>query len=81
MTMTENKLLVFTTAWCDACHSEMPRIKQAANKLGLTVQEVNVDRCSVAYKDLCAQIEWVPTLMFNGKEVSIEQLQNMANKR
>lgn len=79
--MTERKLLVFTTAWCGACLSEMPRIKQAANKLGLTVQEVNVDRCSVQHKEICERIDFVPTVMLDGREITVSQLEGMAANR
>lgn len=71
---------VYVTEWCAACHTELPRIKREANKLGLQVEVVDVDRCDVKHRDTCSRIEFVPTLMYQGREISVEQLQQMANK-
>ena len=74
-------LTVYTTSWCEACKTELPKIRQSASKLGLTPQIIDLDRCPVNRKDECSKVEWVPTIMLDGKEVSVQQLEQMAESR
>lgn len=71
-------LRVYTASWCQACKTELPKIREAANKLGVAVQITDVDRCDVKKHPRCATIEFVPTVYYKGREVSVPELQKMA---
>jgi len=75
------KITVFITDWCGACKATLPQIKAVANKLGLRTEVVNLDRCPVNMKNVCDAVNFVPHIEFNGREVSLEQLEGMAQKR
>ena len=74
-------LEVFVTSWCSACKTELPKIRKSASKLGLTPKIIDVDRCPVNRKDECAKVDFVPTVMLDGREISVQQLEQMASKR
>ena len=71
---------VYVTDWCGACKSALPQIRAVANKLGMRTEVVNVDRCPVNLKSACDAVNFVPHIEFNGREVSLEQLEGMAKK-
>lgn len=71
-------LKIYRSQWCAACHTEVPKIKAAASKAGLSVETIDIDRCDVRNKDVCDRIEFVPTAILNGREVTLEQLKAMA---
>lgn len=76
-----SSLVVYVTSWCEACKGELPKIRRSASRLGLTPQIVDVDRCPVNRKDECSKVEFVPTVMLDGKEISVRQLEQMAESR
>lgn len=71
-------LRVYVASWCRACKTELPRIREAANKLGATVKITDVDRCDVKNNPECAAVEFVPTIYYEGREVSVQQLRKIA---
>ena len=71
---------VYVTEWCGACKSELPRIRESAHKLGYNVSVVDLDRCPVNLKPKCENIEWVPRVELDGREVTVNQLVDMASK-
>ena len=74
-------LRVYTTQWCGACKSELPRIRESAHKLGYSIQVIDVERCPVNLKPECSQVEFVPHVELNGNEITVNQLVDMASKR
>ena len=74
-------LRVYTTQWCGACKSELPRIRESAHKLGYSVSVVDVERCPVSLKERCEKVEWVPHVELDGKEISVNQLEQMASNK
>ena len=75
-----DKIVVYTTQWCGACKSALPQIRAVANRLGMRTEVIDVDRCKPGLEDRCSRVEFVPHIEFNGREVSLEQLENMARK-
>ncbi len=69
---------VYLTSWCEACKTELPKIREAANKLGVKVQITDVDRCDVKQHPRCAIIDFVPTVFYEGREVSVSELRKIA---
>ncbi len=71
-------LEVYIASWCRACKTELPKIREAANKLGVEVQITDVDRCPVNLKSKCDQVAFVPTVFYDGREVSVPELRKIA---
>ena len=69
---------IYSQQQCEACHVEIPRIIREANALGIEVRTIDIDRCAVDRQDVCLRIEYVPTLMYRGKEISISDLKNIS---
>lgn len=74
-------LKVFVTSWCGHCKTEMPRIRAAASKLGYTTRVIDIDRCEAGDKAKCDQVSFVPHIELNGRQVSIIQLESMAQNK
>jgi len=74
-------IMVYMTSWCAACKSELPKIRESANKLGYSVSVVNIEKCPVNLKPKCESVDFVPHVELNGKPISVDQLRNMASKR
>ena len=75
-----DKIVVYTTQWCGACKSALPQIRAVANRLGMRTEVVDLDRCPVNMKSACDAVAFVPHIEYNGREVSLEQLESMARK-
>jgi len=71
---------VYSQKGCGACDVEIPRIIREANALGIEVRQIDIDRCAVNRQDVCARIEYVPTLMYQGREISLSDLAKIANQ-
>ena len=56
----------------------MPKIRAAASKLGYSVQQIDISKCSPSDKAKCESINFVPHIELNGREVSVSQLEGMA---
>jgi len=69
---------IYSQRGCEACVTEVPRIVREANALGIEVRQIDIDRCAVDRQDTCKIIEYVPTLMYNGKEIGISDLKKIA---
>lgn len=76
-----SSLVVYITRWCEACKGELPKIRRSASKLGLTPQIIDVDRCNVKKHPRCETVEFVPTVMLDGREISVQQLEQMASNK
>lgn len=76
-----SSLEVYIASWCRACKGELPKIRKSASKLGLTPTIIDVDRCPVNRKDECSKVEFVPTVMLDGREISVQQLEQMASNK
>jgi len=74
-------LKVFVTSWCGHCKTEMPRIRAAASKLGYTPKVIDIERCGVNDKAQCEQVSFVPHVELNGQQVTISQLESMAQNK
>ena len=66
---------------CHACEVEVPRIIREANALGIDVRQVDIDQCPVNKQETCSSIEVVPTLMYQGREISLSDLKQIAEGR
>ena len=69
---------VYSQKSCLACKTEVPRIIREANALGIEVRTIDVDRCPVDAKNRCARVEYVPMLMYQGREIGISDLAEIA---
>jgi len=69
---------IYSQKGCEACVIEIPRIIREANALGIEVRQIDIDRCAVNRQDICNKIAYVPTLMYNGKEIGISDLKKIA---
>ena len=69
---------VYTARWCGACKAELPKIRAAASKLGYSVQQIDIAKCSPSEKAKCNSITFVPHVELNGREISVSQLEGMA---
>ena len=69
---------IYSQQQCEACHVEIPRIIREANALGIEVRQIDIDRCPVNRQNTCARVEYVPTLMYQGKEIGISDLAEIA---
>jgi hypothetical protein len=63
---------------CGACDIEIPRIVREAKSLGLDVRTYDIDTCPVNKQEACGRIEVVPTLMYQGREISLGDLKEIA---
>ena len=75
-----DKVIVYVTEWCGHCKSSLPQIRAVANRLGLRTEVVDLDRCPVNMKSACDSVNFVPHIEYNGREVSLEQLEGMTRK-
>ena len=66
---------------CGACDIEIPRIVREAKSLGLDVRTYDIDTCPVNKRDECDSISVVPTLMYQGKEIGLSDLKQIAEGR
>lgn len=73
-----DNLTVYVNSNCGACHVQLPKIKEYSAKLGVSLEVVDIDRCPVKHKDKCSSLEWVPTLVYNGREIEVSDLEKMA---
>jgi len=69
---------VYTQRGCNACEVEVPRIIREANALGIEVRQVDIDHCPVNRLDSCNRVEVVPTLMYQGREIGLSDLKQIA---
>ena len=74
-------LKVFVTEWCGHCKTEMPRIQAAASKLGITPRVIDVESCKGGEKAKCETIHFVPHVEYNGKQITVTQLEIMAQNK
>ena len=74
------RLVIYRSDWCGACHTEVPKMVEAARALGITPEIVDVDRCPVNRQAECSEVSWVPTAMLDGVEVTTRELQDRASK-
>ena len=72
---------VYSQRGCGACDVEIPRIIREAKSLGVDVQVIDIDRCAVNRQSVCDSISYVPTLMYQGKEIGISDLAKIAKQR
>ena len=76
-----SKIIVFKTSWCDACKSEVPRIQEAAHKLGYSVDVIDIERCPVNMKPRCDSVDFVPHVELDGEVISVDKLVSMADQQ
>ena len=69
---------MYTARWCGACKAELPKIRAAASKLGYSVEQIDISKCSPSEKAKCNSITFVPHVELNGREISVQKLENMA---
>ena len=71
----------YSTDWCEFCESEYPKVEKIAAKLGYKIQKVNVEQCPINLKKQCDIIDAVPMLEFNGKIMSVSELEKLTAKQ
>lgn len=69
---------VYSQKLCSACQVEVPRIIREAKALGLDVRVIDLDTCPVSKQDACSRVDVVPTLMYQGREISLGDLKDIA---
>jgi len=72
---------VYSQKLCQACEVEIPRIIKEAKALGIDVRVIDIDRCAVNRQDTCDKIAYVPTLMYQGREIGLGDLRGIAEGR
>ena len=72
---------VYSQRGCGACDVEIPRIIREAKALGIEVKQIDIDQCAVNRQDVCDSISYVPTLMYQGKEIGLSDLAKIAKQR
>jgi len=72
---------VYAQKSCEACRTEVPRIVHEAKALGIDVRIIDIDTCPVNRENTCSNIEVVPTLMYQGKEIGLSDLKRIAERR
>ena len=74
------RVIFYGSKWCEYCAADYPKVVQTAQKLGYSVEKVDVDRCPVNLKERCNKIEWVPTVELDGKIMSVQEFQKKAKQ-
>ena len=69
---------VYSQKSCNACHVEVPRIIREAKALGIYVRVIELDTCPVNRQEICDSIQVVPTLMYQGREIGLGDLKDIA---
>ena len=72
------RVIFYGSKWCEYCQADYPKVVQTAQKLGYSVEKVDIEQCPVNLKDKCDKVEWVPLVEFNGKTMSVSEFQNQA---
>lgn len=72
---------VYIQHGCEACEVEVPRIIREANALGISVRQIDLDTCPVNKRETCDSVSVVPTLMYQGREISLSDLKQIAEGR
>ena len=72
---------VYKERSCNACEVEVPRIIREAKALGIDVRVIDLATCPVNKQGTCNEINYVPTLMYQGKEIGLSDLKRIAESR
>ena len=72
---------VYKEQSCGACEVEVPRIIREAKALGIDVRVIDLATCPVNRENTCNSISYVPTLMYQGKEIGLSDLAKIAKQR
>ena len=67
-------LLVFSSRRCGLCWVIVPMALEYARTAKLSVRVVDVHSDDQEDRRLCGNIRWVPTLIFRGREIKIDEL-------
>jgi thiol-disulfide isomerase/thioredoxin len=62
---------IYFAKWCGTCKKTVPYLVGLAEKVGLSVELIDVD--DVSNKDLCSHIKWVPFFEQDGSEISVQE--------
>lgn len=71
-------LLIFTQPTCSPCKIIVPKATEYATQAGITYKVIDVNSPNPEDHRLSDNIHWTPTLILHGKEVQIEDLENIA---
>ena len=71
------ELTFFYATWCGGCAQLKPIIRRVAELKGWRLKEVDVENCPKDVK--CDKIKYVPHIEMDGKEVPLENLEQLLN--
>lgn len=61
---------IYFAKWCGTCKITVPYLVGLAEKVGLSVELIDVDDDN--NRDRCSHVRWVPFLEQNGSEISVQ---------
>ena len=61
------KITAFYAPWCGNCEAILPKVKAYAKRNGMAFEKIDVDRCGT---DQCDSIEYVPSILVDGRPMS-----------
>ena len=71
------EITVYTADWCGSCKEWVPKILGICKERGFNIVLIDVDSSNPDDKRRCANIQWVPTIEYQGSEISYQDLEEM----